>query len=99
MFSALLAFNVQRAELLDEQLSEMRTDRDGQVRRLETMRKKAQEERDKSAQEMEEVKADCERQLDELRRKVSCASLSLTRAAPAREARAGQRHRFADGQR
>ena len=60
----------QRGDLLEEQLSEMRNDRDGQVRRLEALRKKQQEERDKATQEMDEVKADCERQLDEMRRKV-----------------------------
>ena len=69
-----LLVSYQRADLLDEQLAEMLTERDGQGRRLETLRKKQQEERDKATQEMDEVKAECERQLDELRRKVRSKS-------------------------
>ena len=55
----------------------MKTDRDGQVRRLEAFRKKQQEDRDKSLQEIEEIKADCERQLDDMRRKVWMGSFTL----------------------
>ena len=67
LFNGLIA---QRADLLEEQLGEMKADRDSQVRRLEALRKKNQDERDKSTQEIEEIKAECERQLDDFRRKV-----------------------------